>query len=268
MAVGEADRREGGDAFGEGGRDLLVERAVAPAEVRVSGPEGDVPLRDLDPLVGLPDALHVHTEPEAVQQLRPQLPLLRVHGPHQDEARRVHHRHPLPLHHVDPHRRRVQQHVHDVVVQQVHLVHVEDVPVGLRQHPRLEALGALLQRRLQVDGAHHPVLRGVDRQLHHPHPPGRHRQRVLAAAQPVPAVDAEMLGLLRVAAEVTAHDHALLGQEAGQRTYGGRLPGPPFSPNEHAPHTGVDRVQAERELHALLTHDGAEGKRMPRVRDH
>src|SRR6202022_1139219 len=53
-------------------------------------------LDDLDPLVRVADALDVDAEAEAVQQLRPQLPLLGVHRPHQDEARRGHNRPPPP----------------------------------------------------------------------------------------------------------------------------------------------------------------------------
>ena len=72
-------------------------------------------------------------------ELRPQLALLRVHRPDQDESRRVRERDTLSLDGVDAHRGRVETHVDDVVVEQVDFVDIEDVAVRLRQDARLEA---------------------------------------------------------------------------------------------------------------------------------
>ena len=49
-------------------------------------------------------------------------------------------RHPFALDHVDAHRRRVQQHVDQVIVEEVDLVDVEDVAIRLGKHARLEPL--------------------------------------------------------------------------------------------------------------------------------
>jgi hypothetical protein len=127
-------------------------------------------LDDLDPVLDIADTGDVDAQTEAVEQLRSQLALLRVHGADQDEARRVPHRDALALDDVDPHRRRVEQDVDEVVVEEVDLVDVEDVAVGLGQHPRLEALGPGLDRGLDVDAADDAVLGGVDGQLHDAHP--------------------------------------------------------------------------------------------------
>ena len=112
-------------------------------------------------------AVHLHHQAEAIQQLGPQIPLLRVHGAHQDEAGRMAVGDPLPLHGVDPHGGGVQQHVHNVILQQVDLVHVEDISIGLGQQAGLKGADALLQRPLQIQGAHHPVLGGAYGELHH-----------------------------------------------------------------------------------------------------
>ena len=67
-------------------------------------------------------------------------------------------RYALTLDDVYPHCCSVEKDVHQVVVEQVDLVHVEKVAVGLGQHAGLEATGAGLHRRLDVDGADQPVL--------------------------------------------------------------------------------------------------------------
>ncbi len=135
----------------------------------VAALEVGVALGDQHPLVGVADAFHVHAQAEAVEQLRAQLAFLGIHGPDEDESRRVRERHALPLDRVHAHRGSVQQHVHDVVVEEVDLVDVQDVAVGLGEDARFEAPGPRSQRRLDVDGAYNAVFRGVDRQLDDAH---------------------------------------------------------------------------------------------------
>src|SRR5439155_23839710 len=102
--------------------------------------ERRVALGDQDAFVGVADALDVHAEPEAVEQLRPQLTLFRVHGPDEDEAGGVAVRNTFPLDDVDAYSRRVEEDVHEVAIEQVHLVDVEDVAVRLGKDAGLEAL--------------------------------------------------------------------------------------------------------------------------------
>ena len=147
-----------------------------------------------------------------------------------------------------------------MVVQEVDLVDVEDVAVGLGQDAGLEAARALLERRLQVDRPHHPVLRRVDRELDHAHPPLRAGQRVLAVVEAQAAVGAEGLLVLRVAAEVAALDHVLLREESRERADGGGLRGALLAADQHAADRGVDGVQDQGELHPLLADDRGEGE--------
>src|SRR5258708_15237221 len=159
-------------------------------------------LDDRDALVEVAYAFDVDTQPEPVEELRPQLALFWGHGPDDDDAARVRDRHTLTLDGVDAHRRRIEQHVNDVVVEQVDLVDVKDVAVGFGEHSRLKASRAFLQRRLEVDGADHTVLGRVDRQLDDAHAPGGHRQ--LTRAGTLAAVETEGLGIGRVATEMKA----------------------------------------------------------------
>src|SRR5205085_10257947 len=65
-------------------------------------------LHDAQPLVDIGKCDDVDAQPEAVQQLRPQLPLFGVHGADQDEMGGMYDGHPLPLDDVDAHRRGVE----------------------------------------------------------------------------------------------------------------------------------------------------------------
>ena len=132
-------------------------------------------LDDRHPLVQVADAFDVDAQAEAVEQLRPQLALLRVHRPDEDEPRGMRDGDSLALDGVDAHRRGVEEHVDNVVVEEVHLVDVEDVAVRLGEHSRLEAPRPFLEGRLEVDGSDHAVFRGVDRQLDDPHAPRGNR---------------------------------------------------------------------------------------------
>ena len=88
------------------------------------------------------------------------------------------------------------------------------------------------------------------------------RQRVLAVLEADATVAAEGLDVLRVAAEDTAFDHVLLGQQAGKGPDRGRLRGALLSTDQDAADGRVDGVEDQGELHALLTDDRCEGKRI------
>ena len=111
-------------------------------------------------------------------------------------------RHALALDDVDPERRGVEQHVDEVVVEQVDLVDVEDPAVRLGEQARLERLLALAQRLRDVDRPRDPVLGRVERQVDDPPLPGDDRQaRTRGTALP-----ARRTRLRRVAAEGTIGD--------------------------------------------------------------
>jgi hypothetical protein len=98
---------------------------------------------DLCPLDRVAGRRHLDRESEAVEQLRAQLPLLGVHRPDEQEARRVRDRDALALDVGAAHRRCVEEQVDEVVVEQVDLVDVEHSAVRSREQARLESLAAL-----------------------------------------------------------------------------------------------------------------------------
>ena len=99
---------------------------------------------DLAARVRVGERLDLDLEADPVGDLRPQLALLLVHRPDEQEPRRVRDRDALPLDDVDAQRRGVEQDVGEVVVEQVDLVDVEDPAVRLGEQARLERPLALL----------------------------------------------------------------------------------------------------------------------------
>ncbi len=124
--------------------------------------EGQPPAYHLGTLVRVARGRDLHGEPESVEELGPQLALLGVHRADQDEPRRVPHGHGVALDVARAERGGVEEQVHEVVVQQVDLVHVQDAPVRGGEQAGVEGLHALGQRPFQVQRADQPVLRGPD----------------------------------------------------------------------------------------------------------
>src|SRR5438094_505237 len=91
---------------------------------------------------------------------------------------------------VHAHGRGIEEDVDQVIVEQVDLIHVEDVAVRFRENTWLEAALAALDGRLDVDSADHTILGGVDRQLDDAHPAAGAGQR-LPARQAVLAIRTE-----------------------------------------------------------------------------
>src|SRR5579883_134907 len=202
------------------------------------------------PLARIRQVLGGHEQAEPVEELGPQLPLLGIHGAHQDEPARVADRHALALHDRHAARRHVQEEVHQVVREQVDLVHVEDPAVGPGQKTRLKPLLAPAESPLEVEGAHDPVFRGAQGERHEG---GRSLLHLDLAAQ--------LAGVQGIAPRRAVPVGGERRQEGRQGAGGAGLgrPAPPH--DEHAADPGIDGGEEERELHALLPHDGGKGER-------
>ena len=190
-------------------------------------------------LVGQPSAHHVSAlrrvtgggdldrQPEAVEQLRAELAFLGIHRADQQEARGVPHRHALAFDVRRAERRRVEQEVDKMVVQQVHLVDVEHSAVSAGEQSRFVRRNTGRERFLQVQRADQPVLARPDGELHQT---GRAQ---LSGRPVVRAVWATRIGIDRVAGEAAARDHSDRGQQRGQGADDGGLGGPLLPPHEH-----------------------------------
>jgi hypothetical protein len=164
----------------------------------------------------------------------------------------------LTLDDVHTHRRRVQQGVDEVVVEQVHLVDVEDAAVGGGKQTRLETTLSVLERMLEVEGADESVLGRGDGEFDDPGRPGRDRERSLLRADA--ALVTQRMLVVGVAGEPAPVDHLDLRQDVGQGPDRGRLGRALVAAHQHAADARVDGVDQQGGLERLLTDDRGERK--------
>jgi len=146
-----------------------------------------------------------------------------------------------------------------VVFQQIHLVHVEEIAVGVAQEPGLEALFPVPQGMLDVQGSHKPVFGDAQGELHHPHlfPVPGERSRCLA----FPAVAAQVP--FRVALEAALPHRLQLRQELGQCPDRRALCGPLLAHHQQAADAWIYYIEYQGGLQFLLPHDCGKGKDHP-----
>ncbi len=221
-------------------------------EARRVGLERQAPAHHLGPDGGIARGGHLHHHAEAVQQLRAQVALFEVHGAEQRDARGVAHRQALALDRVVPHGRHIEQHVDQVVGQQVDLVDIQQATVRRGQQARLECLAAVLERALDVEVAEHAVFGGAQRQVDE----GHRRAGVRGGA----GAAGLAFGQRRVRCAVEgAAGHPRDGrQHVGQAARGGALGGALVAADQHAAQGRVDRAQQQGALELFLADDGAE----------
>ncbi len=153
-------RPEGGrSGRGQPGRQgRLGGRVGAPYLLR-GGVELETSAHGGGPLGRIAGGAHLDRQAEAIEKLGPEVALLWVHGSDQHEAAGVSLRHSFPLDPVDAAGGHVEQHVDQVVGQQVDLVHVQDTVVRRRQQARGQPGPPASEGRGQVQRADHPILR-------------------------------------------------------------------------------------------------------------
>ena len=214
----------------EGGRDGVVQprhqlelplRPEGCERVRV-GVERHPAAHHLGPGGRVDGAADVDGEPEAVEQLGPEVALLGVHRPDEEEPGGVGVRHAVALDPVDAGGSGVEEGVDEVVGQQVDLVDVEDAAVGGGQQPGLEPDLAAGQRRPEVEGADHPLLGGAEGQL---------------------------------------HERPAAGEESGQPPGQRRLGRPLVAPQQDAADRAVDGGHGQGQLGVVAPDDGGDRER-------
>lgn len=217
------------------------------------------PLQHLDAHRGVSDAGDIDAEPEPIEQLRPDLPFFGVHGADENEAGRVLVGDALALNDVASAGGSVQQGVHEVVVEQVHFIDVEDPAVGIGKDARLEAPLPLLERNLKIDRPDDTVLGGRDREVDDPGCAPHARQGCGGAS--LATLEAQRTGVPRVAGEAALLHHVDLGENGGQAANRGRLGRALLAPDEDTADARIDDVDQECGLQCVLSHDCAERER-------
>ena len=123
------------------------------------------PADDVDAGADVGGRADLDREAEAVEQLRTQLALLGVAAADQDEAGRVAHAQTLALDDVLARRCDIDEEIDQVILEEVHLVDIEEAAVGAGEQARLEGAFAACERALQVEGADDAVLGGAQRHV-------------------------------------------------------------------------------------------------------
>ena len=218
--IGQPDPREPGPGHGH----LLGERrGVGGEAVREPGGvrlEGEPAADHLGPFGGILARRHLDGQPEPVEQLRTQLAFLRVHGADQEETRRVADRDAFALDVVDAQGRGVEQQVHQVVMEQVDLVDIQDSAVGRGEQAGRERGRTRGQHTLDVERAGQAVLGSAYRQFGQDDVAefGEHPGRMRSSRTP----GVGRGGIARVG---TSGDYRHRRQQRGQAADHGRLGG-------------------------------------------
>ena len=163
-------------------------------------------------------------------------------------------RHPLPLDVADPERGRVEQQVDQVVVQQVHLVDVQQPAVRRGEHARLEGGDPLGQRALDVQRADQAILGGADGQLGQRGGPGPLRRPGWMRA-----VRAGRVGPGGVTGEPAALDDLDGRKQRAQAADDRRLCRSLLTADKDAADGRGDRVEQQGKLQIRHADDGGEG---------
>src|SRR5260221_2177772 len=141
-----------------------------------------------------------------------------------------------------------------MIIQQVHFINVQDAAICRRQYARVEVSFTLLNRLFNVERPHYAIFGSAHGQFDNACLPRGDWQH-FAASFSIPAFVAEQVGALRIAAKATVGYDLDFGQQCSQGARCRRFGSSTLAANEDATNAGVNRVQNQRTLHALLTNN-------------
>ncbi len=188
-----------------------------------------------------------------------QIAFFGIHRPDQNKLRRVLEADTLALDHVNTHRRRVQQQVHDMIVQQVHFINVQDAAIGSRQNAGVKVALSLFNGFLNIKCPDDAIFRGAHRQIddarlalgNWQYFTGRHAITALVAV---------LIGTTWIAAKTAVGYDFDLRQQRSQRPRRRGFGCATLTTDQYAADAGINSIQNQRTFHALLTNNS--GKRV------
>gem|GEM_PF-3769544 len=128
---------------------LLIRHPLPDEFLRIE-PKSFRSLHNFHPLSKVLQGTNLDKQPKAIQELRPQIPFLRIARADKNKPRRVPYTQTLPLHNVDPHHRHIQQQVDQVIFEQVDFINIEKTTMRLGEQTRLKRPFPTRERRLNV----------------------------------------------------------------------------------------------------------------------
>ncbi|MDF2980122.1 MAG: hypothetical protein K0S40_4850 [Actinomycetospora sp.] len=252
LGVGQRDRRQPGAGVDQAGAQGVLVGGEPCREPLGVGVVGQAAAHDLGAQGDVARGRDVHGEPEAVEQLGPQLALLRVHGADQQERRGVGQRDAVALDVRATRGGGVEEEVDEVVVEQVDLVDVEHAAVRGREQPGAHGGAAVGEDLLEVQRPGDPVLRRPDRQLHQPH-----RASLAGRVGGERSVGALLAGV-EVDREAVTGDDLDRRQQRRERPDDRRLRRALLPAHQHAADARVDRGEHEGQPQVLVADHGRE----------
>ncbi len=276
-AIGDLDLAQAAAGLDQACAQGILLSREKPVERSRIALEEEVSLHDLDPLPRVAHRLQPDAEREPIQDLRAEVPLLRIHRADQNEFRRVRDRQPFPLDRAPVAGGRVQDVVDQMIGQEIDLIHVEDVPVGRAEDAHLHLALARMEQGLDVDAADQTVFRAAQREIddHHPPVPGgkgrctgwsagrtgiRTRVRIRTEIQSLATQRTKTLLTSGIAVEGAAVDRRILGKQIDHRVHDHALSRALRPADEEAADLGIHDVGQIDRLERVLAHHRAERK--------
>ena len=173
---------------------------------------GVAPLHNLDALGNGRWRRDRDGKAEAIEKLRAQFALFGIAAADQANARGMAYRQPVALDQVLAARRHIEQQVDQMILEEVHLVDIEETAIGAGEQAWLERLHALAQSAFEIERADQSILADTERQIDHRH--GRFGRLLPTRFAALGATRGSGFGRAAIAA---AFQHRHIGQELGER---------------------------------------------------
>ena len=139
-----------------------------------------------------------------------------------------------------------------MIVEEVHLIHIEQAAVGLGQEAWFKGPHALAEGFFNINRSAESIFCGAEGKVHHRHLP-RFCGHAFVADQPFAHLAALQVWVCSGAVVgVSSHD-INVGEKVRQRTDRGGFSRPTVAHDHHAADAWVDHVEEKRQLHLLLT---------------
>ncbi len=147
----------------------------------------------------------------------------------------------------------IEQKIHQMILQQIGFIDVQEPAMRPRQQSGLKGLFPARQCPFQIERADDAVFGGAERQVDDGNRHLRGFQGALARAST--ALVAEFSRPVRIAIIAATGDDFHLGQQRRQRAHRRGLSRAAIAKRKHAADLGVDRRDQQRKLHFVLADD-------------
>jgi hypothetical protein len=155
--------------------------------------------------------------------------------------------------------RNIQQYIYQVIVEQVHLIHIKNTSIGIGQNSGLKTSFPLFYGLLYVQGANNPILGSSQGEVNNRRLLPGYGQ-LFTFFRSFAAVITQGSDVLWVAVETASLYHLNLWHDRGEAAYSSRFGRALLAANQYPSQKRIDDVQDESHLHLVLPDDSGEWK--------